>query len=159
MPRWEQWDMKVKKTALSTRLESLIIQHHAIQVFVSTNSAFCSTWHEVEFFQLKLWITSEDHHWQSIVNVLCIDSCRTTFCRLDKQDDHFMRSNPEILLQTLWCNHTTPKQKRWISWSYWWKKSCTMWDVQNLVNNGISTTNLNWWVSKISNEPSTVCLN
>ena len=28
---------------------------------------------------------------------------------------------------------------------------------QTLVNNGISTTNLNWWVYRISNEPSTEC--
>ena len=26
----------------------------------------------------------------------------------------------------------------------WWLKSCTGWDVWNPINNGISTTNLNW---------------
>ena len=34
----------------------------------------------------------------------------------------------------------------------WWLKSCTTWDVWNPINNGIhgQTTNLNWWVCRIS---------
>ena len=27
----------------------------------------------------------------------------------------------------------------------WWPKSCTTWDMWNPVNNGMFTTNLNWW--------------
>ena len=44
-------------------------------------------------------------------------------------------------------------------WYCWWLKSCITWDVANPVNNGIKTTNLNWWSPDFFHQQYFVTLN